>query len=462
MPIIGLSTILISWGVGVLLYYSVGQPGWYGEQLFVILEDQEVVSQAVDIENYQERREFVYHTLVQHANTTQSELRTVFDQLGLQYQPYYLVNSIRVEGGPLVRLWLMMRPEVDRVLDNPRLRPLPEELPQQYGSESLPSNLEWNLAQIQADRVWQEFKITGEGIVVGQSDSGVQWDHPELYNSYRGRYGDHDYNWLDPWYHTLEPVDKNGHGTHTLGTILGRHTGIAPGATWYACANLARNLGNPAFYLDCLQFMLAPYPLYGNPFNGDSARGAHVINNSWGCPGLEGCDEDTFLFAVRNLIAAGVFVVASAGNDGPACGSLQYPPANYAELFTVGAIDNMGELAIFSSIGPTKVDNLHLIKPDIVAPGMDVLSSTPGDTYAKYSGTSMAGPHVVGVVALMWAANPELIGDIQATKQALIESAIPYSGSLPDCPGVAEYPSTAVGYGILNAYQAVKLALQMK
>ena len=96
---------------------------------------------------------------------------------------------------------------------------------------------------------------------------------PELANSYRGRNGDHNFNWYDPWYGAQQPQDINGHGTHTLGSVLGNSTGVAPDAQWIACANLARNLGNPAYYLDCMQFMLAPFPLGGSPFSdGDPAR----------------------------------------------------------------------------------------------------------------------------------------------------------------------------------------------
>ena len=65
--------------------------------------------------------------------------------------------------------------------------------------------------------------------------------------------------------HTTSPVDYGGHGTHTLGSILGHTVGVAPDAEWYACANLQRNLANPALYLDCMQFMLAPYPQDGDP-----------------------------------------------------------------------------------------------------------------------------------------------------------------------------------------------------
>ena len=182
-----------------------------------------------------------------------------------------------------------------------------------------PPEPQWNLTEIGAPRVWDEFGARGQGIVVGQSDSGVQYDHPELLASYRGRDGNHDYDWFDPWYGEPAPVDFGGHGTHTLGSVLGDSVGVAPDATWIACANLPRNLGSAARYLDCLQFMLAPFPLDGDPFrDGDPVLSANVLNNSWGCPQeYEGCDPESLRPAVAALRDAGIFVVASAGNDGP-------------------------------------------------------------------------------------------------------------------------------------------------
>jgi subtilisin family serine protease len=159
------------------------------------------------------------------------------------------------------------------------------------------------------------------------------------------------------------------------------------------------------------------------------------------------------------LRTAGIFIVASAGNDGPACRTLNTPPPIYAEVFSVGAIDQNANLAGFSSIGPVTADGSQRVKPDIVAPGVQVLSALPGNTYGRFSGTSMAGPHTVGVVALMWSANPALIGDIDTTEEILRLSARPYTGVLPDCPGADELPSTAVGYGILDAYAAIQLAV---
>ena len=238
---------------------------------------------------------------------------------------------------------------------------------------------------------------------------------------------------------------------------------MAPDATWIGCTNLARNLANPAFYLDCWQFLFAPYPLSGDPFlDGNPTLGAHVFNHSWGCPELEGCDPNAFLPAVKALRQAGVFVVVSAGNDGPECSTVKDPPAIYSDVFSVGAVNSSGNITSFSSIGPVMVDGSQRVKPDILAPGEGVQSSTPGSTYASYSGTSMAGPHVAGVVALMWAANPNLIGDFDLTRDILMRSAQPYAGDLQDCPGAQDSPSTISGAGIVDAFAAVSMALMAK
>ena len=163
-----------------IIYMTVGQPGLYGDRLFVILNDQADVSQAASMADYNQRRQFVYDTLANHANSTQADLRQSLDQLGIDYTPYYLVNALEVRGGLFTRLWLTTHSEVDRIMPSPILRPVDDnpELPSQ--TAQAPSSPQWNLTNIGADRVWQEFGVRGEGIIIGQSDSGVQWDHPEL------------------------------------------------------------------------------------------------------------------------------------------------------------------------------------------------------------------------------------------------------------------------------------------
>ena len=454
-----------AWMLGLGLWLFVGQPGLHGERLFVILADQADLTAAYDLPDIESRRAFVYETLVAQADRTQADLRAQLDLLQVDYTPYYLVNAMEVEGGPLLRIWLANRPEVDRVLASPRLRPLPAEPAVASGAAEAPTTPPWNLTLIGVDRVWQEFAVRGEGIVIGQSDSGTEWDHPELQPSYRGGPDDHDYNWFDPWFGTTVPEDWSGHGTHTLGTVLGETVGVAPAATWFACVNLGRNLGNPALYTDCMQFMLAPFPLAGDPLrDGAPALGAHVLNNSWGCPPVEGCDPEALLPAVRALHAAGIFVVASAGNSGPGCETVDSPLPLYEDVFAVGAVDRLGNLTDFSSRGPVSVDGSGRLKPDVLAPGADVLSSMPGGTYTANQGTSMAGPHVAGVVALIWSANPELIGDIAATTEIMRQTATPYdfADGLPTCAGSTILPNPAVGYGIVDAYAAVSAALELR
>jgi subtilisin family serine protease len=209
-----------------------------------------------------------------------------------------------------------------------------------------------------------------------------------------------------------------------------------------------------------MQFMLAPFPHGGDPFfDGDPTKAAYVLNNSWGCPTLEGCDPNALLYAANNLRDAGIFVVVSTGNDGPSCETVESPLSLYDSVFSVGAIDQFGNMAPFSSRGPVTSDGSDRIKPDIVAPGVDILSSLPENTYGSNSGTSMAGPHLVGVVALIWSAQPDLIGDIDATEQLIIDTAQPYTGDTSAGCFTGDTPSNANGYGVVDVYEAVKQAL---
>ena len=445
--------------------------GLHQDRLFIILDTQADLSAEAQINDVSERREKVYWALTEHADESQKELRLWLDRFYINYEPYYLVNAIEVEGGPLIKLWLENFDGVDRVLHNPVTRPSMAIFGEGdasgaiFPTEPIPTEPQWNLTMIGADRVWEEFGVRGEGITLGQSDSGVQWDHPELLDSYRGKDGNHDFNWLDIW--NGEPVhyDIGGHGTHTTGSVLGNTVGVAPDAEWFACANLVHNLGSPTKYLACMQFMLAPYPMDGDAFtDGDTSLAADVLNNSWGCPPIEGCDPTALQPGVEALRSAGIFVVASAGNEGyGGCETVSDPIALYDASFSVGAHNVFGHVTEFSSLGPVTVDGSNRIKPDILAPGENVLSAYPGDTYMSNSGTSMAGPHIAGVVALIWSANPDLIGNIDRTEEIMIKTATPYDFDtypIAMCGSQAGTPNNIAGYGLVNAYEAVKMALE--
>jgi subtilisin family serine protease len=447
------------------VYLGLGQPGLYGEKLFVMLKQQAdlggIPAGQPGLAGRDARAREVYRRLVATAETSQAALRRDLDRLHLLYTPYYLVNAIEVDGGPAVRVWLSRHYAVARVLLSQRLRPLPG-APFAPGEDAVspdgpaaPTVPQWNLTMIGADRVWSQLGVDGSGIVVGASDSGVDGRHPALAGGFRGG----DDSWYDPWNGTRVPTDHGGHGTHTLATAVGRNgVGVARGARWVGCVNLDRNLGNPAHYLDCLQFMLAPFTTGGNPFtDGRPERAPQVLTNSWGCPPVEGCDRDALRPATAALAAAGIFVVAAAGNTGPYCGSVEDPPAPYADVMTVGAVDRQGRVTRFSSRGPAPGG---VVKPDVVAPGAGVLSAMPGGGYATLDGTSMATPHVAGVVALMWSANQALVGNLDRTRSILRDTAVPADlSSLPDSPSArCGQDANIEGAGLIDAYAAVQAA----
>ncbi|ADD39748.1 S8 family serine peptidase [Stackebrandtia nassauensis] len=427
---------------------GVSQPGLHGEKLFVVMEKQADLS-GVDGDREQRLTE-VHKRLIDTAKSSQKSLRAELDDRGLEYQSFYLVNAIEVDTDQFSRSWLESRDDVAKVLLSPQLRPLRTPAGPDTGTKLDSTDPQPNIEKVGAPKVWD--KADGEGITIGISDSGVDGDHPAFADRFRGG----DDSWADPVNDTAKPNDPNGHGTHALGLALGGNgVGVAPGAEWIGCTNLPRNAANPADYLSCLQFMLAPYPHGGDPVaDGDPTRAPHVLNNSWGCPGIEGCDATVLGGAVRAFDAAGVFFVVSAGNSGPTCGSAKTPPANYRYAYSVGAVNSDDELASFSSRGPVTADGRKVAKPEISAPGVDVISAMPGGGYGPNTGTSMAGPHVAGAVALLWSANPELVGDIENTKDILNRTAAEVTkaeagSSLDDCG------ENAAGAGIVDVAKAV-------
>jgi subtilisin family serine protease len=185
-----------------------------------------------------------------------------------------------------------------------------------------------------------------------------------------------------------------------------------------------------------------------------------IITNSWTCPTYEGCEPDTLRTAVEAQQAAGILVVASAGNDGPACSSVAEPPAIYEAAYVVGALQTGTDtIAAFSGRGPVDVDGSNRSKPDMSAPGTVVRSAVNGGGYSSFSGTSMAAPHVAGAAALLWSAAPDLRGDISATRQALNAAAVPIASSA--C-GSDSVPNNTYGHGRLDIYAAVRQAVDIQ
>ena len=441
----------------------------------------------------------MYRSLTQRALRSQAPIRAWLDENGIPYRAFYIVNMIEVQGDAELAQALRDLPGVNRLAANPQvpgqptiptqpaptwLEPLPVEGAQSANSSD--AGL-YGLSYTHAPEVWN-LGYTGQGIVVASQDTGVQWDHPAIIDRYRGwnaatSQASHPYNWFDAWgtpdpsdrcgpNHQI-PCDDNGHGTHTVGAMLGDATydasdhklnphtiiGMAPGAQWIGCRNMRNDYGTPASYAACFEFMLAPYPLDGDPFtDGRPELAPHIINNSWSCPPTEDCDSESLRQVVETVRAAGQLVVASAGNYGPSCTSVQYPIAIHDAVFSIGAHGSSGQIASFSSRGPVTADGSNRLKPDISAPGVDVLSASAGNSYTRSSGTSMSSPHVAGAAALLWSAAPDLIGNVDLTEQVLIKSATPVLDN--QClPGSAPAsPNPTYGYGRLDVLAAVTMA----
>lgn len=420
---------------------------------FVWLERQADVGAAESIVDREARGRAVYRELSEVARASQGGVLAALAARGISAEPFYIANAVRVVAGLDVAEEMAARRDVARVLAE-RVYEVPAPLP----ATVVPAvgSVEWNVARIRADAVWSQYGVTGQGIVVAVIDTGVDGTHEALGRSYRGNLGGgaaaHDYNWWYPPGGCDGPCDPHGHGTHTMGTIVGgdgagpllNDVGVAPGARWIA-AGCGFGLSTGCL-LSSGQFMLAPTTRAGT--NPDPARRPHVVSNSWGYAG-----GDPFFSAVVNAWrASGIFPVFAAGNEGPWCSSLR-SPGDYPRSFTVGATDSSDALAWFTSRGPS-VFGPAVSKPDVVAPGESVRSSYPGNRYEWMSGTSMAAPHVAGVVALLWSSNPALRRDVDATAAAIASTAhdlIDTSCGATDADGD---PNHSAGEGRIDALDA--------
>lgn len=451
----------------------------HGETEFLIfLTEQADVSGATRLQTKLEKSAYVVKQLDEVAQRTQPAIIAVLNKFGAEYRAFRVANLIWARGGQPVIRALAERKDVARLYANPQVRlAIPAEpalqpegsLPEQT---TAPEGIEWNISKVNAPQVWAA-GFTGQGTVIAGQDTGYVWDHPALISHYRGWNGvsaDHNYNWHDAIHHNSGtsclgnspvPCDVYGHGTHTMGIMVGddggtNQIGMAPGAKWIGCRNMD-NYGNgtPASYTECFDWFLAPYPIGGDASQGDPAKAPDVVNNSWTCTSSEGCSWDTLYTIVNNVRAAGIVVAAAASNSGPSCSTITEPPALYGASFTVGATDSGDSIASFSSRGPVLVDGSNRLKPDISAPGVSVRSSVPSG-YGSMSGTSMATPHVAGLVGLLISAQPALRGQVDEI-ETLIERTAVQRTTNQGCGGdsITDIPNNTYGWGRIDALAAI-------
>ncbi len=443
-------------------------------ECFVLLKDQASTNTPRSASKV-EKAQVVFDALRQKAQETQAPLLQLIARKNIPYRPYFIVNGIWLQANRTVISELAQHESVARIAPNPHIQnPLPKATPSMGTTKATT----WGIERIQADELWAE-GIKGGGTVIGGQDTGYDWLHPAINNQYRGQANDHSYYWHDAihgqissdtfnrcGYDSKIPCDDNSHGTHTMGTMsgddgMGNEIGVAPESEWIGCRNMENGWGTPATYLECFEWFLAPTDT--NNLNPQPSKAPHVITNSWGCPPSEGCNASNFnmlQIAVENLKNAGVVVVVSAGNDGwGGCNTIRNPAAIYEASFVVGASDFNDTLANFSSRGAVLADGSGRLKPDVTAPGVGVRSCVPGGGYASYSGTSMAGPHVAGAVALLISAEPSLAGQVDSIETLLkmtADSIYTYRNDTCGATPTTVFPNNMVGHGRINLVAAIQ------
>ena len=343
-----------------------------------------------------------------------------------EYNSFFIINSIYIKGKAELIEKIARRSDVESIRLNHTIISDKEENIK-HKNTLAEAGVPWNLESIQADRVTK----TGKDIVVGIIDSGVNANHPELQNALLpGDFKD----FVEP--SNTEPKDETGHGTHVAGTILGRTIGIARDAKLI----VARVFNKEGEASDDGLLAAGQWILEKKP---------QVVNNSWG-----GNRDDSFYDEiVKKWKAAGIVPIFSAGNTGSynagGEGSIG-SPASLEDSFSVGALTKDDRLAKFSLRGPSK--HTKNIKPEISAPGVNILSADYKGGYVLKTGTSMAAPHVSGAVALILEANRNLTVD--KVEEILKTTATPLTDD-----HYINSPNMGYGYGKLNVFKAVEAAL---
>ncbi len=462
-----------------------------GEKVAVIVffSAQADLSAAEKLATKGEKAWYAYRELSKIAQQTQANVRQILKMTNAKFRPFYIINAIHTEVDASLLEQLAAQREVARIYPNSLIEQA--SVVQETSPTLRGGTPEWGITMIGADQVW-EMGYRGQGVVIGGQDTGYEWEHSVLKKQYRGwqnGQADHNYNWHDAireinnlhndndpndptnnpcGLNVGEPCDDQNHGTHTMGTMVGEddenQIGVAPGARWVACRNMERGYGSPATYIECFEWFMAPTDL--NNERPNPLLAPHVINNSWGCPTMEGCAPENYSLmekVVEHLKLSGVVVVVSAGNNGTeGCNSIRNPAAIFEQSFTIGATAKNDTIARFSSRGVVTADGSNRLKPNVSAPGVSVRSAIRDGAFANFSGTSMAGPHVAGLVALVISANPALAGHVSLIEEIIESTAVPKTDEM-DCGAVlgSSHPNAVYGFGRVNALAAVEKALQI-
>jgi subtilisin family serine protease len=402
------------------------------DEISVIL----TLSEKADIRQMKGRdkrllRSTMIRTLKEKASVTQRPIKDFLELKGARkIRPLWLINGIAVTAPAAVIHELIDFPGVEEIrLDETILAPVVD--------QEVSAIPEWNLSAIRVPELWA-FGYTGQGVVVANMDTGVDVNHPDLQSRWRGGTN----SWFDPNGRHSTPFDANGHGTSTMGVMVGGDAGgtaigVAPGARWIA-VKIFNDSGRATLSRihEGFQWLLDPDD------NPDIDDAPDVVNNSWGLDNINGCSLE-FEPDIQALKAAGIAVVFAGGNSGPNLFT-SISPANNPGAFAVGSVSQSLDIAFTSSRGPSACgDDIY---PEVVAPGVSIRTADLFNLYMTGSGTSFAAPHVAGAMALLLSAFPTLT-------VSELESALQQSAFDLGVPG----PDNSYGYGLLDVLAAYQL-----
>jgi subtilisin len=319
-----------------------------------------------------------------------------------RYYPHLGVMLGTVDKASLAAL--KKHADVDAVHGAPPISPI---WPERVAAAALTTNLTWGLRQMGVEELW-DAGFKGQDVLVGHLDTGVDANHPAL-SAAVAAFAEFDL--LGAQIPGAVARDSGEHGTHTAATIAGRPVngravGVAPGAK-LACAMVIEGGNAFARVLGGMDWVIG--------------RGARVLSMSLGFRGW----FDDFLALTERLRELGVLPVFAVGNEGP---GTSRSPGNYVEALSVGAVGQPLAVPAFSSSQRFQRARDPLV-PDVVAPGVDIISAKPGGGYQSMDGTSMATPHVAGLAALLIGAVPG--ASVDQVEDAIFNSCSP-QGLPPD------------------------------
>ncbi len=425
------------------------------------IEEQRLRDLASKTDDRKSKREIVVDELKRFSKDTQNDIMSILDAEERNgkvsdVKCHWLVNAISCNASSEIIYNIAKHNDVSVIAYNERSYMLWDETMTKVES---PRGLTQNITHVNADEVW-DLGYTGEGVIVAVIDTGVNFDHVDLVNNLwdgGDEFPNHGYNTLE---NSHDVSDGFGHGTHCAGTICGdgssgTQTGIAPDAT-LMCVKVIDDTGygNATSISAGMEFAIE--------------HGADVLNMSLGIPFASAAVREMLRNACINALQCGVAAAVAVGNDGQL--QISFPVPNNVRVpggcpppwihpdqqsnaggtsccIAVGAVDYNNERAAFSSYGPftwqdTSFEDypyepgMGLIRPDICAPGVNIISADPNNPngHVSMEGTSQAAPCVAGVMALMLEKNPELTPaeismTLETTAVQLADNKNNYTGS---------------------------------